>query len=151
MQHIILHRRPGLSHKRVWLAFGLEIDGSAVERATDRAGEKRTIVAGIVPSKSTLIVGILPEPRQELDRIDRGFAVEHHRLAVCFYLFTAPRPEIGVAEGRGVAEGVAKSLADRMPVRLKLPASGPILLPSCRELASGIADLLEPRFSISEH
>jgi len=68
----------------------LDIDRRAVVGGAAGAGEEGTVVAGIVPGKAALVMGLLPEVDHELDRLDGRLAVEHHGLAVRLDLLAAP-------------------------------------------------------------
>src|SRR5262249_38254847 len=150
MRDVLEHRRALVGLVAGRLALGLEIDRGAVERAGDGPRQERAVVAGVVPGEAALVVRFLPEVDHELDRVDRGLAVEHDAVAVGLHFLATPRPKIRIAEGRRVAEGVAERLTDRMSGGLELLAGGPVLLPGLRELAVGIADLGEPRLAVGD-
>ena len=94
-------------------------------------------------------MGFLPEGRHELDRVDDLFFVDVDSLAVLLNLGAAPRPHVGVAERRRVAECVAERLTDRPALGLELLANLAILLPGVGEGRG--ADLVKPRFSVGDH
>src|SRR5262245_2125904 len=94
-------------------------------------------------------MGFLPERRHELDRLDDLFLVAVDRLAVLLDLAAAPRPQVGVAERRRVAERVAERLADRPALGFELLANLAILFPRVGE-GRGV-DLVEPGFPVGDH
>src|SRR5882757_5971986 len=94
-------------------------------------------------------MGFFPEGRHKLDRVDHLFLVDLDGFSVLLDLGAAPRPHIGVAERRRVAEGVAERLTDRPAHRFELLANLAILLPRVREGRG--ADFVEPRFSVGDH
>ena len=133
----------------VGVAQRLDVDRSAVERGADRLRQERAVVVGVVPGEAALVMGFFPEGRHELDRVDDLLLVDVDGLAVLLNLGAAPRPQIGVAEGRRVAEGVAERLTDRPARGFELLANLAILLPGVGE--GRRADLVEPRFSVGDH
>src|SRR5258705_922353 len=94
-------------------------------------------------------MGFFPEGGHELDGVDDLFLVDVDSLAVLLNLGAAPRPHVGVAERRRVAECVTERLADRPAHGLELLANLAILLPGVWEGRG--ADLVEPRFSVGDH
>src|SRR5712664_4624623 len=125
------------------------VDRSAVECGANRLRQERAVVVGVVPGQAALVMGFFPEGRHELDRVDDLFLIDVDSLAVLLNLGAAPRPQVGVAERRRVAECVAERLTDRPALGLELLANLAILLPSVGEGRG--ADLVEPRFSVSDH
>src|SRR3546814_14397553 len=94
-------------------------------------------------------MGVLPEGAHVLDRLKGLLAVDHDLLAALVDLRAAERPEVGVGEGRRVAEGMSPGLADRAARRLQLLAGVAILVPVLRE--GVVADLGEPGFPVVQH
>src|SRR5205823_4843965 len=130
----------------IGLALGFEINRGAVQCRRDRAGKEGAIVAGIVPSKPAFVAAFLPEGGPKFDRLERLLAVERY-LAVFLDLLAAPRPQIGIEEGRRIAEAMAHGLADRLAFGLELFAGGTVLVPGFWKLRD--PDRIEPRFAIS--
>src|SRR5258708_23834184 len=94
-------------------------------------------------------MGFFPEGGHELDGVDDLLLVDVDSLAVLLDLGAAPRPHVGVAERRRIAERVAERLTDRPAHGLELLANLAILLPGVGEGRG--ADLVEPRFSVGDH
>src|ERR1051326_1617694 len=101
--------------------------GAARGGRRDGAGEEGAVVVGVVPGEAALVERILPERLHELHRFDGLLGIQDH-LAFFVDLFAAPRPEIRIAEGRRVAEGVAERLAERATLGLQLLAGVVVLL-----------------------
>jgi hypothetical protein len=149
VQDVGLQLRALLGLVLVGLAQRLDVDRGAVERGADGLRQEGAVVVGVVPGEAALVMRVLPERGHELDRLDRLLAVEHDGLAVGLDLLAAPRPQVGIAERRRVAEGVAERLADRPALGLQLLAGLAVLLPGVGKLV--VADFLEPRFAVGDH
>src|SRR3546814_4571343 len=94
-------------------------------------------------------MGVLPEVDHVLDRLKGLLAVDYDLLAALVDLRAAERPEVGVGEGRRVAEGMSHGLADRAARRLQLLAGVAILVPGFREGDEYF--LGEPGFPVGQH
>src|SRR3546814_17190694 len=74
------------------------------------------LVAGVVPGQAALVMGVLPEVDHVLDRLKGLLAVDHDLLAALVDLRAAERPEVGVGEGRRVAEGMSHGRSEERSV-----------------------------------
>src|SRR5690606_24345217 len=104
-----------------------EVDAGAVQGRADGLTQKGAIAAGVVPGEAAGIAGRLPELLDEGEGLAGAGAVDHHGPAVLLDLHAAEAPHHRIGEGRRVAEGVAKRLADRQVVVLQLSADLEIL------------------------
>src|SRR6516162_1950140 len=150
VEDVLPQRLTLLSQVGVGFLLCFQVNRRAVVSGADRAGQKRTVVARIIPGEAALVTTILPKADRELDRVDRLLAVESDGLAVGLDLLASPGPQIGIPEPRRIAEGMTEGLAKGPTGGLELLASRAILVPSLRELASAVADLGEPRFAIGQ-
>ena len=150
MKDIVLDRLIVVCPVSIRLFLGFEIDRGAVIRGADRAGEKGAVVAGIVPGETSLVTGILPEPDREFHEFDRAGAIQYDSLAIGFDLLAAPRPQIGIPERIGVAEGVRQGLTKRVPLRLQLFSGRTPFLPGLRIIFRPDADLVPPRGAVGD-
>src|SRR5205085_3950751 len=82
VQDVILQRRALLGLVLLRLAQRLDIDRGRVAGRADGAAEKGAIVVAVIPRKSAVVVGVLPEPGHELDRLQGLLAVKRDGLAV---------------------------------------------------------------------
>ena len=147
MPDVALHLRALLGLVLVGLAQRLDVDRRAVQGRRDRAGEKRAVVVGVVPRQAAFVERVLPEALHELDRVQGLLGLEN-RLPLLVDLLAAEGPQIGIAEGRCVAEGVAERLAERAALGFQLLAGVVVLLPGLRKRA--VADFIEPRFAVRD-
>src|SRR4029450_3080044 len=129
-------------------AVGGDVDGRAVERGADLAGQERAVVVGVVPGEAAFVAGVLPERRHPLDRLDGLLAVQA-RPALLVRLGPAEVPHQRVCPRRRVAEGVAERLADRVSLLLQLHAELAILVQRLgRRRGPGGG---EPRLAVGDH
>src|SRR5437879_3563100 len=147
MPDVALHLRALLGLVLVGLAQRLDVDRRAVQGRRDRAGEKRAVVVGVVPRQAAFVERVLPEALHELDRV-QGLPGLENRLPLLVDLLAAEGPQIGIAEGRRVAEGVAERLAERAALGFQLLAGVVVLLPGLRNRA--VADFIDPRFAVRD-
>src|SRR5438270_5159589 len=150
VQDVVLQLPARLRLVGIRLAQRLDVDRGAIERGAARPRQKSAVVVGIVPGEPAFIVGILPEGYHELYRLDRCWAVQHNRLAVCFDLFAAPGPQVGVSEGGRITEGVTQRLADGPSLCLQLLAGLAILFPRLGKFSIRVADLGKPGLSVCD-
>src|SRR4029079_5634590 len=108
-----------------------DVNRRAIQRRTDVARQERAVVVAVVPREAALIVRVLPELLHEGERLDRLLRVDRH-LALGVAFLAAIGPKQRIREGRRVAEGVAKRLADGALRGLQLLADLVVLLPGLR-------------------
>src|SRR5215469_7605296 len=150
MENILPQRRAFFGQIRVGFFLRLQVNRGAVVRGTDRAREKRSVVARIVPCEAPFVATILPKAHRELYGFDRLLAVERDGLAVGLDLLAAPRPQVRVPEAGRVAERVAEGLAKGMTRGFELLAGLAVFLPGFRKFSFGVADLIKPRRAIGQ-
>src|SRR3982074_1959850 len=95
--------------------------------------QHRAVLSYVSPGEAALVMSFFPEGRHDLDLDYNLCIVDVDSLAVLLDLGAAPRPQVGVAERRRVAERVTERLTDRPALGLELLTNLAILLPSVGE------------------
>jgi hypothetical protein len=112
-----------------------EINTGPVQRAGNGLGEKRPVVAGVVPGQTTLIACRKPELFHEVHRgacllgVDRDFAF-------LINLHTTKGPEQGVGKIWSIAKRMAQRLTNRHTEFFQLLAGREILFPGIGEFVN---------------